>query len=291
MTVLLRLALAGALFLIAATVMVALIYLIAPPPRTNVLVMGIDAREGEGNVTRTDTLILATIDPDQPYVGMLSIPRDLYVDIPGYGPQRINAAHVYAENAEEGSGPAMVEETIRENFDVPIDRYVRVNFEGFVAVVDAAGGVTIDVEHPFIDYDYPTPDYGTMVVEFDTGVQHMDGERALQYARSRHASTDFDRSARQQQVIAALTRRLTSPLNWWRLPAVGVAMAQHVETDLTWVDAVALAPAVLWVGPGNIDSRVFDQNLSYGRTTEAGASVLEPRWDAIDAVVEEMFRK
>lgn len=291
MTTLLRLALAAVLFVIAATVMVALIYFIAPPPRVNVLVMGIDARPDEGNVTRTDTLILATVDPDQPYVGMLSIPRDLYVDIPGYGPQRINAAHVYAENDAEGTGPAKVMETVSQDFNVEVDRYVRVNFEGFVAVVDALGGVTIDVEQPFTDYSYPTPDYGTMVVEFEAGTQHMDGERALIYARSRHASTDFDRSARQQQVITALARRITSPANWWRLPAAWVALAQHVETDLTWVDAVALSPAVLWVGPSNIDSRVFDQTLAYGRTTSAGASVLEPRWEAIDAVMEEMFRK
>ena len=275
----------------AFSVVFAAIYFVAPPPRLNILLLGIDARPGEGVVTRTDTIILATVDPGQPYVGMLSIPRDLYVNIPGYGPQRINAAHVFAERDNPGTGPQKAMETVAQNFGVPVHRYLRVNFEGFVAIVDAAGGVTVDNEQHFIDYDYPTPDYGTMVIEFQAGRQHLDGERALQYARSRHASNDSDRSRRQQQVIRGLIRQMAWPMNWWRLPAVAQAYIQNVDTNLTLVDVVALAPAVLWVGPDGIDARVFDSSLAYGRTTEGGASVLEPRWEAINPVMDEMFRR
>jgi len=288
--IVLQLAAAGVLFMLALTVVIAAIYVIAPPPRTNILVLGVDARPGESMATRTDTIILVTVDPGGPYTGMLSIPRDLYVDIPGYASNRINAAHVLGELEEEGRGPEKVIETVEANFGVPVHRYVRLNFEGFVAIVDAAGGVTVDVEKPFVDTAYPTPDYGTMTVEFEAGRQHMDGERALQYARSRHASTDYDRSARQKQVIAALIKRLINPLNWWRLPGVFLAYTQHVDTNLTVVDAVALAPAVLWVGPDGIDQRTFEPGMMTGRTTEAGASVLEPSWPAINAVIEEMFK-
>lgn len=288
--VVLQLALAGVLFAIALTVVIAAIYVIAPPPRTNVLVLGVDARPGDSMATRTDTIILLTVNPDEPYMGMLSIPRDLYVDIPGYAANRINAAHVLGELEGEGLGPAKAIETVEANFGVPVDRYLRLNFEGFVAIVDAAGGVTVDVEKSFVDTAYPTPDYGIMTVEFEAGKQHMDGERALQYARSRHASTDYDRSARQQQVIAGLVKRLVNPLNWWRLPGVFFAYSQHVETDLTVVDAVALTPAVLWVGPGDIDQRTFEPGMMSGRTTEAGASVLDPSWGGINAVLDEMFR-
>jgi LCP family protein required for cell wall assembly len=284
-----KLALAAGLFAVIFSVVFAVVYTLAPPPRTNILVLGVDARPGEGMVTRTDTIILATVDPKQPYVGMLSIPRDLYVDIPGYGGQRINAAHVFAERDNLGTGPAKVEETIETEFGVAVHRWVRISFEGFVAIVDAAGGVTVDNEQYFIDYEYPTPDYGTMVVEFQVGKQHLDGERALQYARSRHASNDFDRSHRQQQVIAGLVRQMLLPTNWWRWPAVVTAATRHVDSNLTLVDVVALAPAVVWVGPDGIDSRTFDQTMAYGRTTAGGASVLEPEWDGINRVTAEMF--
>lgn len=284
-----KLPLAAGLFAVIFAVVFGVVYTLAPPPRTNILVMGIDARPGEGVVTRTDTIILATVDPRQPYVGMLSIPRDLYVDIPGYGGQRINAAHVFAERDNAGSGPAKLEETVESEFGVPVHRWVRISFEGFVAIVDAAGGVTVDNEGYFIDYEYPTPDYGTMVVEFQQGKQHLDGERALQYARSRHASSDFDRSHRQGQVITGLVRQLLLPTNWWRWPAVLMAASRHIDTNLTVVDAVALTPAVLWVGPDGIDHRTFDESMAYGRTTAGGASVLEPEWDGINRVTAEMF--
>ena len=284
-----RLTLAATLFVVTFTALVASLYILFPPPRTNVLMLGIDSRPGEGVATRADTIILVTVDPRQPYVGMLSIPRDLYINIPGYGFQRINAAHVFAESNNPGTGPALVEQTIESNFGVPVDRFVRLNFQGFVAIVDAAGGITIDVPYYFVDYEYPTPDYGTMIVEFQAGIQHMNGERALQYARIRHGSSDFQRAERQQQVIEALFRQLLNPTNWWRWPAVYMAFIQYVDTDLTILDGIALVPALLWVGPGGIDRRVLDSDMTMGRTTESGASVLEPNWNRINPLLYEMF--
>ncbi len=287
---LLRGALALGFFIVSFMVLMLVMYRLAPPPRLNILILGLDSRPGEGVATRTDTLILATVDPSQPYVGMLSIPRDLWVDIPGYGKQRINAAHVFAEVDNPGSGPALARQTVERNFDVPVHRYLRIDFEGFIAIVDAAGGVTVDVERHLIDYEYPTNDYGVMTVEFQPGRQHMDGERALQYARLRHGTGSMDRPRRQMQVITALFRQLLWPSNWGRLPAVYLAFSRHVDTDLTIFDALRLAPAVLWVGPQGIDGRTFDETMYYARTTEAGASIQEPIWEGIRPVVEEMFR-
>ncbi len=284
-------ALASTLFVVAFSLLLILLYRLTPPPRTNILILGIDARPGEGSVARTDVMILATVNPGQPYVGMLSIPRDLYVSIPGYGSQRINAAHVYAEADTPGTGPQLAIQTVEQNFGVRVDRYLRINFEGFVAIVDAAGGVTVNVEHYFIDYEYPTSDYGTMVVEFQPGQQLMDGERALQYARSRHGSSDIERSHRQQQIIQALLKQLLWPSHWTRWPAVYRAFRQHVDTNLTLIDTAALVPAVLWVGPDGLDRRVFDETMAYGRTTDAGAYVREPIWDGIGPVIDEMFRR
>jgi LCP family protein required for cell wall assembly len=220
---------------------------------------------------------------------MLSIPRDLYVNVPGYAQQRINAAYVLGELEGAGRGNMLAIQTVEENLGVAVQRTVRVNFQGFVAIIDAAGGVTINVETPIIDYEYPTPDYGTMVVAFDAGEQHMDGERALQYARIRHGSTDMARSRRQQQVIQAFIQQIISPVNWLRLPSIYRAFVAHVETDLILLDVLRLGPAVLWVGPDHIDHRVFDDSMATSATTGSGASVLEPNWPAIEEAVSEMF--
>ncbi len=284
-------ALALGLFAVAFVLLAVVMYRLAPPPRLNILILGLDSRPGEGVAARTDTMILATIDPAQPYVGMLAIPRDLWVDIPGYGKQRINAAHVFAEVDNPGSGPALARRTVEHNFGVPIHRYVRLDFEGFIAIVDAAGGITVDVERHLIDYEYPTYDYGVMTVEFRPGRQHLDGERALQYARLRHGTGSMDRLRRQMQVIAALFRQLLWPGNWGRLPAVYLAFVRHVDTDLAISDFLRMAPAVLWVGPQGIDSRTFDETMYYARTTEAGAAIQEPIWEGIRPVVDEMFRR
>lgn len=286
-----RVGLASTLFVVLFTALLAALYIIAPPPRVNVLVLGLDSRPGEGVVTRSDTIILATVDPRQLYAGVLSIPRDLYVNIPGYNMNRINAAHVLGESAYPGGGVELAKQTIEANFRVPVDRTVRMDFEAFVAIIDAAGGVDINVEYYFVDYEYPTPDYGTMVVEFQAGEQHMDGARALQYARIRHGSSDFERAARQQQVIKALVRQLLKPKNWGRWPNVYLAFASHVDTDVNVLDVILVAPTLLWVGPDGIDHQVLNRDMAVGITTSSGAAVLEPQWGRIDPLIDEMFRK
>jgi LCP family protein required for cell wall assembly len=271
----------------------AVLYTVFPPPRMNVLLLGVDARPGQGYVTRTDTVILVTVDPAQPYVGMLSIPRDLYVDVPGYGYRRINTAHVYGENEATGRGMELAAQTVANNFGVPVHRTLRMNFQGFVAIVDAAGGVDIDVPARIYDGAYPTENYGTMVITFEPGLQHMDGERALQYARTRHSSNDFIRAARQQEVMVALGRRLSNPLNWWRLPAVYAAFASHVETDLTIFDAALLAPAVVQVGPGNFEREVLsrENSMVVNANVTGDPYLLAPNWSQVNPLIDEMFRR
>jgi LCP family protein required for cell wall assembly len=131
-------------------------------PRTNVLILGLDSRPDQGNVVRSDTLILATAYPPGPRVALLSIPRDLYVDVPGYGPNRINTAHFWGEIEIEGGGPPLAMQTVAQNLGVPVHHYARVDFDGFRAIVDAVGGVEVIVEQPIVDDAYPTADYGTI---------------------------------------------------------------------------------------------------------------------------------
>jgi LCP family protein required for cell wall assembly len=266
------------------------LYLLLPAGRTNILILGLDRRPQETTfVTRTDTMILATVFPRQNYVGMLSIPRDLWVTLPNGTTGRINTAHFFAEAEAAGSGPEAAMNTVRSNFGVDVHRYVRIDLIGFVRVVDAMGGVTIDVPNPLIDYEYPTYDYGTTVVEFQAGRQHMDGEHALAYARIRHGSSDFQRAERQQRVIAALMGQMLKPTTWVRAPLIAAAVADSVDTDLSLLDALRLGPTLLLVGPGRLDSRVIQDEMVQPFTSDEGASVLLPVWANINPALLEMF--
>jgi LCP family protein required for cell wall assembly len=233
--------------------------------------------------------MLMTAYPAGPRLALLSIPRDLYVEIPGYNNNRINTAHFWGEREAEGGGPALAMETVARTFDVPVHGYVRLDFDGFRAIVDAVGGIDVVVEVGIVDNAYPTADYGTTRIEIPAGPQHMDGETALRYVRSRHGSSDFDRAERQQQVMIALARRLSRPGGWARLPAVfGAAMA-HIDADLGPAEMLYLAVAGLRVGPVGIEHYVIDREMTVPWTTPTGGAVLLPRWDAIDPLVEEVF--
>jgi polyisoprenyl-teichoic acid--peptidoglycan teichoic acid transferase len=272
------------------TVTVAALVVLWPTERTNILLLGVDRRPDETTfVTRTDTMILTTVYPKERYVGILSIPRDLYVMLPQGFTGRVNTAHFFAEVDETGSGPAAAMEVVRSNFGVDVDHFVRVDLVGFVRIVDAMGGVEIDVPDALIDYEYPTYDYGVRTVEFAEGPQHMDGEAALAYARIRHGSSDFQRAARQQLVIEALMAQAMRPGTWVRLPAIMAAVNESIDTDLGVLDLVRLAPTLLLVGPANIDRAVIEDEMVEPYTTESGASVQLPVWEAINPVLLEMF--
>jgi LCP family protein required for cell wall assembly len=261
-----------------------------PGPRTNILLLGLDQRPDQGAfVSRTDTMILMTVNPNDPYVGLLSIPRDLYVTLPNGSVGRINTAHFFAEAEEAGTGPRAAMETVRSNFGLDVHRYVRIDFVGFVRIVDALGGIQIDVPAPLVDSEYPTEDYGVETVSFEAGPQHMNGEQALAYARIRHGSSDFQRAERQQSVIQALISRLLQPGAWIRFPLLVVAVSQAVDTNLGPLDMLRLLPTLLRVGPSGLDRKVIEGNMVQPFTTENGGSVQLPVWENINPVLLEMF--
>ncbi len=272
-----------------AIVVVLILIAFALRGRVNVMVLGLDRRPGEGDAVRADTVMVVTADAGAPYLGLLSIPRDLYLLIPGQGENRINTAHVFGELDHPGGGPERTAAAIVQNFGVRVDGWVRVDFDGFVAVVDALGGITLDVPQTLVDEAYPTEDYGTMVVTIPAGVQRMDGETALRYARSRHSSSDFNRAERQQEVVQAMFGRLAQPAMWPRLPELYRVFRGSVETNLSAVQLARLGLAVLRVGSEGLDRLVIDQDMVTPALTPAGAAVLLPRWDLIRPAVEHMF--
>ena len=234
-------------------------------------------------------MILMTVYPQGRYVGLLSIPRDLYVPQQDGGLDRINTAYFYGELALPGSGPAMAMQVVKSNFGVSVDRYVRIDFAGFVRLIDAMGGVDIDVPNRLVDDEYPTYDYGTTTVAFDAGQQHMNGEQALAYARIRHGSSDLQRAERQQLVITAALSRLMQPSAWPRLPLVAAAVEQSITTDLSPLDIARLIPTLLWVGPSKIVRQVIEGDMVESYTTDGGADVLLPVWDNINPLLLTMF--
>jgi LCP family protein required for cell wall assembly len=180
----------------------------------NVLLIGVDRRPDPEEGARSDTLILVHVNPAGGWAGMLSIPRDSVVQIPGLGTAKINAAYAHGYNnpealygpgvAPEAAGGALAAETVARFLGVQVDYIAQVDFHGFQRLVDTLGGIPINVEHPIFDATYPSEDYGYERLFIPAGLQVMNGDLALRYARTRHASSDFDRSRRQQQVLRAI---------------------------------------------------------------------------------------
>ncbi|MEL7234727.1 MAG: LCP family protein, partial [Chloroflexota bacterium] len=188
------------------------------PRSINVLLMGIDQRSAvesaDTEFFRTDTMIVVRIDPVRRTVGMISVPRDLYVPIPGFEEARINVANVLGDSGGyPGGGPALAMRTIEDTLGVEIDHYVLVNFDVFLRVVDtvAPNGVEICIPQEIYDPFYPDEGYGFIEVRFEAGCQRLNSTELLQYARTRKTEgSDFDRSRRQQQVILAVQQQVVS---------------------------------------------------------------------------------
>ncbi len=270
--------------------------------RINVLLMGIDQRNDErarGDPARTDSMLLATIDTTNKTAGLLSIPRDLYmvipdVQIPGQGRgqqiDRINTAHFWGDYLKyPGGGPALAKKTLAYNFGVQVDYFARIDFRGFEKAIDALGGVTINVERPMIDYEYPTEDYETMVVSFSAGVQRMNGVRALQYARTRHPDSDFGRSKRQQQVLLAVRQQALRIDALPKLPSVVGSLGSSFKTDMPVAEMIRLSALVKDIATEDIVTRSIDPTMVTETITPGGADVLLPNQKDIANVIHEVY--
>ncbi|MGC9520261.1 MAG: LCP family protein [Anaerolineae bacterium] len=265
--------------------------------RITVLILGIDEREQEEDFWRTDTMILATLDPVTMEAGVLSIPRDLWVPIPGYGEYRINQAHFLGDSQNHpGGGPALAVETVEYNLGVEITYYVRVNFQAFIELVDRIGGIDIVVPEPISDYCYPTPDYGCEELHIDAGEHHFYGDMALKYARIRHTTGgDFDRARRQQQVIEAIMERVTDAKLLPQLASQAPEILEVIEgsvkvdPDLQLDEIIALANLATKVDPDAIRFRVIDETCILFAETPDESQILIPLRDKVRDVRDEVF--
>lgn len=210
-----------------------------------VVIIGTDTRSGSGGSLNSDVLMVAFIDPKEKDIHLLSIPRDLKMEIPGYsGHRKANQAFALGEtsrrkaerNKEEVTitGPSLVKDMLSEYLEIPIKHYVNVDFKGFKEVVDTVGGVKVNVQRSMV-YDDPTD--GTHI-RLSPGEQILDGENALDYVRFRidnhgNNASDMDRNMRQQEIIRALLEKLTSFQGATSLGAVLEAGAKNTTTNFS----------------------------------------------------------
>lgn len=218
--------------------------------RVNILLLGSD-NDGKNAAPLAQTDIVVTIDPQTNYVGMLSIPRDLRVVIPDEGTGKMDAAFSFGWQGNFGGATPLSNAaglsiaTVEKNFGIHIDHYAWVGLDGFVKVINTAGGVDIDATHPILDNAYPndvnsTDKFAYQRLYVVPGPQHMNGVQALEYVRTRHADLvgDFGRSARQQQVLNQLKTKLDTPSIITRLPELANDLGDTVKTDMTIQDIV-----------------------------------------------------
>ncbi|MGD2027388.1 MAG: LCP family protein [Anaerolineales bacterium] len=272
---------------------------IDPPPtwdgnrRITMLVMGVDYRDWEAGspYSRTDTMMLLTIDPVAKTAGALSIPRDLWAAIPGFKPAKINAAHYYGDLYNyPGGGIALAVKTVENVIGVPIDYYARIDFNAFVEFVDLIDGVKVDVEEK-IELEIIGQDYDVVL---EPGTYALDGKLALAYARNRYNDGgDFDRARRQQQVILGIRDRLLQPKVWARMisnaPTLYNHFSQQITTNLSLEDAIRLAALAIQVEREDIDMAVInEQQVQFG-TSPDERSILIPFPDKIRELRDRIF--
>jgi LCP family protein required for cell wall assembly len=271
-----------------------------PPPSshsqleaTTVLLLGTDRRNSGSTTDNTDTLILFHLDPNARRAVILSIPRDLYVEIPGHGPGRINTAYAWGEQDGTG-GLALARRAVSTTLGIPIHHAVLLDFYAFVALVDALGGVDLEVPYTILDPTYPDSGIGYDPFALLAGRHHLDGATALKYARTRAtAGGDFDRTARQRQLVLAVRDRITSldllPGLIAQSPQLWAALQTAFETDLTLGEIVDLAVFTSRIPADQIVTAGIDQSCTYSWTTSSGASVLAIDGGALAALITDLF--
>jgi len=260
--------------------------------RVTVLIMGLDFRDWEaGETPRTDTMILFTMDPIAKTAGMLSVPRDMWVSIPGFDHGKINTAYYLGEIYNlPGGGPGLAVETVEQVIGVPINYYAQVDFYAFVRFIDELGGLDMHIREP-ITVDPIGP---ANTITLQPGVQVLDGATTLAYARARYTDGgDFDRSKRQQEVILALRDDIVNfnmlPTLIKKAPALYNELSAGIRTNLNLQEAIQLALFASQIDPNDIHQGIIGTDEVVFGTSPDGLSIVIPIYDKIRLVRDEIF--
>ena len=262
------------------------------PDTVTFLLLGSDTRGGTS--FRTDTIVVAIVRPHDGQVSLISFPRDLWVNIPDMGMQRINTAYEYGENGGyAGGGPGLLKDTILYNFGLQIDHIAMVDFDGFRQIVTTIGGIDVPISCPYTDWRLTDPasdpedENNWALYTAERGLIHMDGDLALWYARSRKKSNDFDRGRRQQEVLRAIYAQAIKTNLVPQIPQLYGELSGTLTTDLGLLDIAKLSPLALNLSNADIRSYYVAGDLVSDWVTPAGAYVLVPNTDLIQAMLKD----
>lgn len=254
---------------------------------TNILVLGSDRRADTPN-WRTDVMMIIALDQENGRAGVISIPRDVYIDqIPNHQPNRINVVDYLGEQDEpDGGGPALLAAVIQERMDLRIDHFVRFDFESFRDVVDALGGVQIDVDCEFRGY---IQDEGGWLV-LEPGPNRLAGNQAMIYVRDRAVTGgDLDRARRQQRFVWAVRNQVLSENLVTRIPALYSALSGAVETDLGLIKTLQYARFAIGLDVDDLYGMVIGPPEMLAEGWRDGMAVFVPDWPVIAANVQDVF--
>lgn len=256
-------------------IFVILLYLLFPIPN-RFLLLGID-RSPAGTMTgRSDTMMAFSVNPLIPNVKLLSIPRDLWVSIPGVGENRINTAHFFAEAQQAGTGPRAALNTVNQNFGFNLRYTVRFNLENFPMLIDSLGGITINLTQNMSGYP--------------PGSYELNGAQALAFVRSRSDGDDFFRIRQGQLFIGAFVRKMLNPQTWPLLPRFIAAVPGALDTNIPIWLWPRLGLALARASITGIDTLVIDRTMVSGFVTSEGAQVLMPDWARIHEFLDANWR-
>jgi len=263
--------------------------------RFTVLLMGKDKRPGEfGSAFLTDSMMLISLDPQTKRVGILSLPRDLQVEIPegNYGVQPINTAYRLGELDGPGGGPRLAMITVQYNFGIAVNDYLVVDFETFIRIIDEIGGINVEVKKTIDDPEYPDMNYGYDPFYLEAGWHLLDGETALKFARSRHQTDDIDRAARQQQVLYAVRDKIISANMLPELAAKAyplyAELKNGIDTSLSLDQMLELAWYVKDIDRHNIVSGVIGWDYIIAENWN-GRPIIRPNRERLPELLTQIF--
>ncbi len=262
--------------------------------RFTIIVAGLDRRLNEtGLEFRTDTMMLISLDPQTKRMGILSIPRDLYVQIPGWQEYRINAALYLGEARGEGYGPTLLQQTVQLNFGMPVHNYLLVDFQAFIDIIDLIGGVEVSIDYTINDARYPDMNFGYDPFYLPAGTHQLNGYDALRFARTRHGNNDIRRAERQQQVLFAVRGRVLSldmiPQLLIQAPAIWHTLSNNVHTGLSLEHLIQLALYIKDIDRDNITTGIINFQYLQEHTTENGQHVLVPLRAPLGRLLRQVF--
>lgn len=276
---------------------------------TNILLLGVGGGTHEG-ADLTDTMMIVSLDSEQKTVALISIPRDTWSETLK---DRVNSAYHYGEAKKKGGGLLLAKVISEDVVGIPIHYTFLLDFSGFKEIIDILGGIEVNVSKAFTDNDFPIAGkekdtcpgdpknrcvYET--IHFDAGVQHMDGQLALKYVRSRHAEgdegSDFARSRRQQDVLVALKDTLVHPARWFSLNRIAElqdVVAKATDTDMNLGELATVAKKVAQAKNDQIQKITFEKLLYVPPSYMYGRYTLVPidDWNAIHAFISESLQR